>query len=69
MASRKKKARRFRATKKPVNYLIASVKGGKVHVVGKAKTMRIAKKQALAHKGRGLAIIEVANIWSTKEAK
>jgi hypothetical protein len=69
MTGRKKKARRFCATKNPVNYLIASVKGGKIRVVGKAHTMRIAKKHALAHKGRGLAIIEVTKIWATKEAK
>ena len=66
---RKRKARRFARVRKPTNYLVASVKGGKVRVIDKSKTMRGAKKAALRHKGRGLAIIEVGAIYSTKEAK
>jgi hypothetical protein len=64
----KKKARRFARVKRPTNYLVASVKGGKIRVVGKSPTMRGAKKTALRHKGRGLAIIQVGAIYGTKES-
>ncbi len=65
---RKRKERRFARIKKPTNYLVAMVRGGKVRIIDKSKTMRGAKKAALRRKGRGLAIIEVGAIYSTKEA-
>lgn len=69
MPRKKRKARRFARIRKPVNYLVASVKGTRIRVVDKSKTMRGAKKRALKQKGRGLAIIEVGAIYTTREAK
>ena len=67
--SKKKKPRRFKQVKKPVNYLVVTVKGGNARIVGKSKSIRGAKKQALKKKGRGLAIVQIAKAWATKEGR